>query len=96
MESKVGPDMTEVRLLVQFRMFRVQSVCGNFRMILRGFVWRSLKIWFCHQNILYLIQQWTWTRKIQKNQGQNLANRAPLRGPQGALVRVTLDLLTPL
>ena len=29
MESRVGPDMTEVRVLVQFRTFRVQTWVFN-------------------------------------------------------------------
>ena len=45
MEWWVGPDMTEVRVLVHFRMLRVQSQVfwGSFQMILHGFAPRNPK-----------------------------------------------------
>ena len=66
-------------------------------MILHGFASRSSQnTVFPSKNIIFYEKNGPGPAKIPKNPGKLPFNRAPLRGPQRALVRVTLDLLKKL
>ena len=73
MESRVGPDIIEVRLLVKFHTFRIQNLLSE--VIFGGFCMVSSvgaqKTRFLDQKMLHLIQKRTWTRTFLKSPEKN-------------------------